>query len=162
MSLEILLDRWLVRPSAPCWNRSGLDAEVGPRSRSVRGGSFEFDHERIRRLVYDDVNLLRRQVLHAQITRALETLPDSEANGLAEELAHHALLANDLETAVRHFEAAATVALARFAPGNALACYQRAVVVLNLLVANTPSAGDRARWRAEAERLTAAAGVGAR
>ena len=157
VGLEILLERWLVRSSAPRWNPSGLDAGLGPWSRGLRGGSFEFDHDRIRRIVYADVNPLRKQVLHGQLARALETLRGSQAEGLAEELAHHALLATDWEAAAGHLEAAAAAALARLAPENALACYERLLVVVDRLAAGAADDQTAARWRAEAERVVAAA-----
>lgn len=155
LGLEILLERWLVRSAAPRWNPSGLEAGLGPWSRGLRGGSFEFDHERIRRIVYADVNPLRKQVLHGQVARALETLPGGEAD-LAEELAHHTLLATDWEAAAGHLEAAAAAAVARLAPENALACLERALVVIERLSANAADAAQ-ARWHADAARVAAAA-----
>ncbi len=157
VGLEILLERWLVRSAALRWNPDGLEAGLGAWSRGRRGGSFEFDHERIRRVVYADVNPLRKQVLHSQLARALEAMRAGDADGLVEELAYHALLATDWAAAARNLEAAAAAALARLAPENALACYERALVVVERLAAGAADAAERARWRADGERIAAAA-----
>jgi DNA-binding SARP family transcriptional activator len=157
VGLEILLERWLVRSAAPRWNPGGLEAGLGAWSRGLRGGAFEFDHERIRRVVYADVNPIRKQVLHGQLARAYETLHTGDADGLVEELACHALLATDWAAAVRSLEASAAAALARLAPENALACYERALVVVDRLAGGAAEEGERARWRAEGERIATAA-----
>ena len=155
IGIEILLERWLVRASGQRWNQGGLESGLAPWNRGLRGGAFEFDHERIRRVIAADVNPVRAQVLHAQTARALAALRTADTDGLAEDLAHHAQAANDWEAAHRHLLAAAERALRQQSPGTALACLDRARVAADRLLAASAAADDRARWRDERERLAA-------
>ena len=157
IGIEILLERWLVRASGQRWNQGGLESGLAPWNRGLHGGTFEFDHERIRRVIAADVNPMRAQVLHAQTARALAALRAADTDGLAEELAHHAQAANDWEAAHRHLLAAAEHALRQQSPGAARACLARAREAAARLLAAAAAADDRARWRDERERLAARA-----
>ena len=143
-----------MRAAAKSWNPAGLDAGLDPWSRGLRGGSFEFDHDRIRRIVAADVNPLRAQVLHGQLAGAIAALRAGD-DGLAEELAWHRLLATDWEAALRHLQESIDDALARRAPENAAACGERALGVADRLIAAAVDDTQRGRWSETRARIGA-------
>jgi hypothetical protein len=96
VGLEILLDHWFIRQSGLPWSRDGLESGVGLWSMGARDGQFDFDHDLVRRAVYESLNPLRRGVLHGQIARALEAREGGRSD---EAIASHALAAGDLELA---------------------------------------------------------------
>jgi len=146
VGIEILLERWLVRSAGQLWNPGGLESGLAPWGRGLRAGPFEFDHDRIRRVIAGDVNPIRAQLLHAQVARALAALRPGESQP-PEELAFHALAANDAATALAHLRAALDVAVARCAPGNAAACGERAMAIAERLLAAATGEAERKRWR---------------
>lgn len=155
VGIELLLERWLVRAATWRWNPGGLEAGLDPWSRGLRGGSFEFDHERVRRVVADDVNPLRVQVLHGQLAAAIAALRAGD-DGLAEELAWHRTEAGEWEAAYRHLREAIDDALARRAPENAVACCDRAAMIAERLAAGAEGA-ERARWQGARAQVVAIA-----
>src|SRR5205085_12071527 len=90
-----------------------------------RAGSYSFSHELIRDVVYTELGAARRQVLHQ---RALERLASEGAR--ASELAYHARLSGEDESASRYSVQAGDEALAVFAIDEAIRHYEQARALL--------------------------------
>jgi tetratricopeptide (TPR) repeat protein len=91
---------------------------------------YSFSHDKVRRVVYDDLSGARRRVQHR---RALDVLAQPEARTPAERLAYHALRAQAWDQAVRWCEAAADAAVAVFAYATAANLYEQALDALSRL-----------------------------
>jgi predicted ATPase len=137
IGLEILLKRWLIRPSSPSLN-------------PARRGSFEFSHERIRSAVYRELNPLRRQAMHAQVAESLERLRGGRD---AEALAFHYAAAGQWERALPHLEQAIERALSVQAMDAARRYCDQAIEGLSRLAAAARGETQAARWRDERERI---------
>jgi DNA-binding SARP family transcriptional activator len=90
-----------------------------------RPGRYRFAHNLILEVVYTELGEARRQVLHQ---RALERLASEGAR--TSELAYHALLAGEDESAARYSVQAGDEALAVFAVEEAIGHYQQARALL--------------------------------
>jgi DNA-binding SARP family transcriptional activator len=90
------------------------------------GGTYQFAHHVVRRVVYDELSGPRRRLMHAQVVRVLARRTEA-ADPQAAELAHHALEAGDLVTAASASVRAVRYCLQMFAPGQALALARRAL-----------------------------------
>ncbi|WP_182524880.1 helix-turn-helix transcriptional regulator [Nocardioides dongkuii] len=124
---------------------AGLDAaalETGLRSAVemnvlvTEGGRYAFRHALLGEAVYDDLLPGERVRLHATYAAALR---DGRARGTAAELARHARLAMDLETALDASIRAGHEASAVGGPGEAAYHYQQA---LELFADSRRTAGD--------------------
>jgi len=113
VALERLLASHLLR------ERNG-DVVVGE-------ASYSFSHDKVRQVVYDDLSGARRRVQHR---RALEVLGQTDAHTPAEQLAYHALRAQDWDQALRWCEAAAEAAVGVFAYTSAATLYEQALEAL--------------------------------
>ncbi len=87
--------------------------------------SYRFAHDLIRDVVYTELGAARRQVLHQRALAVLET-----EGARAAELAYHALLAGEDESAYRYSVQAGDEALAVFAVEEAIGHYQQARALL--------------------------------
>jgi predicted ATPase len=153
VGLELLLERWLVRQHRERWNPTGLESSLALWSRGARRGRFLFDHPRIRRSLYEDLNPLRRQVLHGQIAAALEALHADDLDAAAEPLAHHHLQAGNWESAHRWLARSAARSEAAGDSGSAAATRRTALKVVERLLAQAPDDAERRRWQEEASQL---------
>jgi class 3 adenylate cyclase/tetratricopeptide (TPR) repeat protein len=98
--------------------------------------SFAFTHDKIREVLYEELNPIRRRRLHQRIGEALETLHDAcvrdgEATGAgadehAQDLAHHFMQAGDLPRSLAYAHRAAHVAKRVFALDEALKFLEQA------------------------------------
>jgi DNA-binding SARP family transcriptional activator len=155
VALEILLERWLVRPQRERWHPAGLASSGALWSRGARRGRFEFDHPRVRAALYRELNPLRRQALHGQAAAALAALHRDDPATVAEELAHHALEAGQWERAYPALlHAGERARAAGDAAGEQLAL-TRAQQVLDRLLREAGEGADRERWQAERARFAA-------
>jgi len=94
--------------------------------REVDGGAvYDFDHDRIREAVHDDLGAARRIVLHR---RAAEALIDGGADNAAM-IAEHWEAAQQWDGAVRQHERAAEHALGLFALREAARALERALAI---------------------------------
>ncbi|MEZ4664908.1 MAG: AAA family ATPase [Caldilineaceae bacterium] len=82
---------------------------------------YLFSHDRIRGVVYEQIDSARRRIFHRKAFAALQT-----RNAPAAELAHHALAAGAMQPAFRYCLQAGHEALAAFALSQALAHYRQA------------------------------------
>lgn len=65
--------------------------------RADQGESFAFTHDKIREVLYAETNPVRRRRLHEKILNALESVHARNLEARVTDLAHHAILAANLE-----------------------------------------------------------------
>lgn len=73
--------------------------------RATGGNVYDFSHDLIRQTAYQQLSEPRRRLVHLQLARAFAGVPDPDGT-LASDLAHHAGLGGDDETAARAYLAA--------------------------------------------------------
>ncbi|HEY4596205.1 MAG TPA: molybdopterin cofactor-binding domain-containing protein, partial [Thermoanaerobaculia bacterium] len=147
IGLEILLKRWLIRHFAYFWTDGRGDEEpLAAWTRGARRGSFEFAHNRTRRAIYEELNPLRRQAMHAQIAASLEKLRGGRD---CEALAFHYTVANQWEKALPHLQRSIERALAVGAEEAARRYCDQAIEGLSRLAAGARSEAAAERWREE-------------
>ena len=94
-------------------------------------GIFAPRHSEIQRVLYADIGVSRRLLLHRQIAAAIEEKPASLLNTIL--LAHHYLQADMPEKALPYCLQVAEHSLAMYAPKHAMQWYNRALTLLNQL-----------------------------
>jgi DNA-binding SARP family transcriptional activator len=109
---------------------SALEELVLHRILSADGDRFDFTHDRVRRVVYADLIVPRRIVLHADVARAVEALHDDNLDAHASALAHHWAAAREWPRAVYYLHRAGRRAATASAHRDAVACYEEALAVL--------------------------------
>jgi tetratricopeptide (TPR) repeat protein len=93
---------------------------------SASGESFSFTHDKIREVLYEELNPIRRRRLHRHVAEALEQHREKFCCG-AEKLAHHYIQAGDHERGLHYAKEAAAEAQRVFAFDEAIAAYERAL-----------------------------------
>lgn len=101
----------------------------------MRGGdsaqtlTYDFNHEKLRGLAYEETSLARRRLLHRRIAEALagHSRGHNEAGPLAGQIAHHYRLAGNEEAAAEHYRLAGEHARRLYANTEALAHLQTAL-----------------------------------
>jgi predicted ATPase/DNA-binding SARP family transcriptional activator len=122
-ALDELLGQRLLRASDPPW-------PAGTRSTTTSGRlasttiTYEFTHDKIRDVVYTEAGETRRQVLHRRAFTFLET------QGVAADLARHALAGGLAEAGLRLSMEAGDVAMRLLGVHDAVAHYEQARSVL--------------------------------
>ncbi len=112
-ALEELLARGLIR-------EVGDAAGVAP--------AYDFDHDKLRTLVYDETSLARKRLLHRRTAAALtEQVRGREAESLAGQIAYHHRLAGQDAEAARSYLLAGDYARGLHANSEALAHYEQAL-----------------------------------
>lgn len=103
-----------------------VDAAVAAQLLVVgRDDTFMFTHDKIREVLYDELNPIRRRRLHRRTAEGLERL--RERRGIcAEKLAHHFIEAGEHERGLVWAKQAGDDALRVFAYDEAIAAYSRA------------------------------------
>jgi tetratricopeptide (TPR) repeat protein len=91
-----------------------------------RGESFAFTHDKIREVLYDELNPIRRRRLHLAIAEGLEQMEAQKKEVAVEDLAHHFVESGDCERGLAYAERAAGSALKVFAWDEAMAMFERA------------------------------------
>jgi tetratricopeptide (TPR) repeat protein len=130
-NVDALLDA-LDEASAAQLVRSNSD-----KATASSGGSdkFAFTHDKIREVLYEELNPIRQRRLHQRIGEALERLYDastfheattSRPDDHTQELAHHFTQAGDLERSLAYSRRAAATAQRVFAHDEALKFLERA------------------------------------
>ena len=94
-AIEVLVERWLVRPSLRSWVSSRRERDLVLWSSGVRRGSFEFAQRSIRTILYHQIDRPRRRILHQRVAAALERRHAAAPAAAAEQLAHHHVQAGD-------------------------------------------------------------------
>ena len=105
----------------------GLIREVGAAGATP---SYDFDHDKLRTLVYDQTSLARKRLLHRRTAAALAGgARGREANALAGQIARHHRLAGQDAEAARYYLLAGDDARSLHANSEALSHYQEALAL---------------------------------
>jgi tetratricopeptide (TPR) repeat protein len=86
---------------------------------------YDFNHEKLRELIYEETGLARRRVLHQRVAQAL--IDRQRTPALAGSIAQHYQLAGRLAEAAEYFYRAGEYAQSLYANAEALAHYQAAL-----------------------------------
>ncbi len=105
----------------------GIIAEVRSAGHAAAGPLYDFSHNQIRALVYDETSLARRRLLHRRVAEALLQQTRNEAQWA--QVAQHYLLAGQEATAADYFWRAGEHARGLYANAAALA-HLRAALAL--------------------------------
>ena len=89
------------------------------------GESFSFTHDKIREVLYEELNPIRRRRLHRHVADALKQSREKFCCAV-EKLAHHYIQAGDHEQGLHYAKLAAAEAVRVFAFDEAIAAYGRA------------------------------------
>src|SRR5215204_6455008 len=106
----------------------GLIREVG----SAIGGApaYDFDHDKLRTLVYEETSLARKRLLHRRAADALSAQARGrEADSLAGQIARHHRLAGQDQEAAQYYRRAGDYARSLHANSDALAHYEEALAL---------------------------------
>ena len=116
-ALEGLLEKRLVS-----------EVDTGEGSEFLR---YDFGHEQLRTLAYEEMSLARRRLLHRRVAEAMAKRPrDREQAGVvAVVIAEHYHLAGQDDEAANHFKLAGDHARSLFANAEALAHYRSALTL---------------------------------
>src|SRR5918993_3387232 len=87
--------------------------------------SFSFTHDKIREVLYEELNPIRRRRLHRHVAEGLKRRCEKVACAV-EKLAHHYIQAGDHEQGLEYAKQAAAEAIRVFAFDEAIAAYGRA------------------------------------
>ena len=103
-----------------------LDEAVGAQLiSSTRNDAFTFTHDKIREVLYEELNPIRRRRLHRHAAEAFEKRSET-SHCAVEKLAHHYILAGDYEKGLTYAKLAAAEAERVFAFEDAIGGYIRA------------------------------------
>ena len=103
-----------------------LDEAVG--AQLIAAGSddsFSFTHDKIREVLYEELNPIRRRRLHRHVAEGLERRC-TQSQCAVEKLAHHYIQAGDHQRGLEYAKQAAAEAARVFAFDEAIAAYSRA------------------------------------
>jgi tetratricopeptide (TPR) repeat protein len=95
--------------------------------RSESQDTFVFTHDKIREVLYEEMNPIRRRRLHQRIGESLLRLHAGRLDAHVPDLAHHFAESGDLDMGLQFCVRAAEKAAAVFARDEALAYYERAL-----------------------------------
>jgi len=116
--------------------------------RELSAGQYDFTHDKLREVAYEDLSLTRRRLLHRYAAETLEAHRADEPDETSGRIALHYDRAGLSERAVAQYLRAGEVARRRYAEEEASAHYRRGLA----LVAELPPTDALADWRA---RMTA-------
>jgi predicted ATPase len=95
--------------------------------RSDQDTTFSFTHDKIREVLYEELNPIRRRRLHQRIGESLLRLHAGRLDAHVSDLAHHFAESGDLDMGLQFCVRAAEKAAAVFARDEALTYYERAL-----------------------------------
>ncbi len=147
VGLELMLERWLIRQHSEFWRSGRREHDIVLWAKGARLGNFEFNHRLIWQSILEDVNPLRRQVMHREVAATLEKHFGPEAKRFCELLAFHYTRAGEWDQAFTHLRRAARKARDVSATDTALHYGRKAVEVADRLCASarTPDAEEQMR-----------------
>jgi predicted ATPase len=107
----------------------GLVAEV--KGSGERGLTYDFSHEKLRTLVYEEASLARRRLLHRRVAEALISRARGrlDLGGLAGQIAHHYRLTGQDSDAAEYFKLAGEHARRLYANAESLAHFRAALAL---------------------------------
>jgi DNA-binding SARP family transcriptional activator/Tfp pilus assembly protein PilF len=131
-ALESLVAQGLIRERSP--DEVILEPSTGETSAMF----YDFSHEKLRAVVYEETSLTRRRILHRRVAEALANQGRARltAGGLASQIAYHYRSAGANELAARYYKLAGEYARSLFANNEALAHFRAAMELGN------PAAAD--------------------
>jgi len=88
------------------------------------GATYQFSHQLVHRIVYSDLSVPRKRLMHAQVVKVLKERND-DSGDQATELAHHAVEAGDASSAAKALLLAAKRCLHLAAPTQAVSLARR-------------------------------------
>jgi len=104
-----------------------LDEAAGAQLiRAERDERFAFTHDKIREVLHQELNPIRKRRLHLQIGKSLEALYADDVAEHAGDLAYHFAESSDLRKGLDYSRQAADRAMAVFAIEEAMGFYERA------------------------------------
>lgn len=111
--------------------RGPLPAQRQHSPSNAHAPIYDFCHEKVRSLVYDEMTLARQRLLHRRTAEALiaRLRGQHETGVLAGQIAHHYQSAGNLEIAADYFRQAGEYARALYAHTEALAHFRTALVL---------------------------------
>lgn len=119
-------------PDTPDAFLQALDALV--RRRLLRqepdGGFYDFSHDKVREVVYQDIGVARRVLLHRQVAHLLEPQASAEAHERHGHLAEHYERGETWHKAVHYLALAAEHSLKLFAIRESLQWFDRALALV--------------------------------
>ncbi len=95
--------------------------------RADRGDAFAFTHDKIREVLYEELNPVRRRRLHQRIGEGLEKLYAANPEAHVQDLAHHFIESGDLTKGLHYSILAAEKSAKIFAHDESVSYYERAV-----------------------------------
>jgi tetratricopeptide (TPR) repeat protein len=105
----------------------GFIREV-PEDTHKPGPAYDFGHEKLRAVVYEEANLARRRLLHRRVATALaDRARGGEPGALASQIAWHYREGGQRASAAKYYALAGNHARSLFANAEALSHYQRAL-----------------------------------
>lgn len=155
VSLELMIERWLIRQHSEFWKNGQRERDIVLWAKGARLGNFEFNHRLIWESILEDINPLRRQVMHREVAATLERHFEPDAERHCESLAFHYTQACSWSQAIVHLERAARKARDVSAMDTARHYSRQAVEVLNRLVGAARTPDDEEHWRRERRRAVA-------
>lgn len=102
------------------------EAETAQLIRSTPPETYTFTHDKIREVLYDEINPIRRRRLHQRLGEGLLKLHAADLERHAQELAYHFIESGDLERGLEFAIQAARQAARIYAHDEALLYYARA------------------------------------
>ncbi|HBL26479.1 MAG TPA: hypothetical protein DD490_06560 [Acidobacteria bacterium] len=141
LTLEILLERWLIRQRPQYWAVRKREPDLVQWSRGARRGHFELSHPSVRLLIADSLPMARQKVMHGQLAAALEDIHRTAPQPPWELMAYHYSAAEIWDRALVYAERAAARARALGARHCCLEHCRRALAVLDRLAAGSPGDG---------------------
>ncbi len=106
----------------------GLLVEVRPRSpNDAAAADYDFNHHKVRSIVYDEMSLARRRLAHSRVADALAARGQETHRYQAAHLAYHLLHARRVREAADQFVEAGNQARTLFANAEALSHFQAAL-----------------------------------
>ena len=147
--LEILIQRWLVRPVLRSWVAVRRERDIALWAGGARRGLFEFSERSIRTLLYNALESGRRRDLHRRVAETLATRHLGGSPEIAELLAHHYAEAGDWELATPQLRIAGDRAAEAQDRAAALYHYDRALRGLEGMLSER---GELPPWAERARR----------
>jgi predicted ATPase/DNA-binding SARP family transcriptional activator len=119
-TLEMLIARGLIR-----------ETPVGIEQADMRGLSYDFNHDKVRSLVYLETSLARRRLLHQRVAQALIAHAHGrhELTELAGQIAAHLKQGGLVQEAAEYYQLAGDHARLLHANNEALSSYQSALAL---------------------------------
>ena len=141
------LDDWLARNLVREVSRDEQRTRESDLLPALSHCRYDFSHDFIRAVVYNDLSQARRQALHYKLATALEHLYDNQIDKVVEWLAHHYYCGYELSKALIYLQRAGQQAQAVYALPIALERYQLALFCWEKIYSPTGTQVSTEAWR---------------